>query len=45
MAAPFITALEIGTTTIKVLMAEVREDGGLMVAGLGECESRGVRKG
>jgi cell division protein FtsA len=45
MAAPFITALEIGTSTIKVLMAEVREDGGLMVAGLGECESRGVRKG
>jgi cell division protein FtsA len=45
MAAPFITALEIGTTTIKVLMAEVREDGGLMVSGLGECESRGVRKG
>ena len=45
MAAPFITALEIGTTTVKVLMAEVREDGGLMVAGLGECESRGVRKG
>ncbi|HNX53300.1 MAG TPA: cell division protein FtsA, partial [Pontiellaceae bacterium] len=45
MAAPFITALEIGTTTIKVLMAEVREDGGLMIAGLGECESRGVRKG
>lgn len=45
MAAPFITALEIGTTTIKVLMAEIREDGGLMVAGLGECDSRGVRKG
>jgi cell division protein FtsA len=45
MAAPFITALEIGTATVKVLMAEVREDGGLMVAGLGECESRGVRKG
>lgn len=45
MAVPFMTALEIGTTTIKVLMAEVREDGGLMVLGLGECESRGVRKG
>lgn len=45
MATPLITALEIGTTTIKALMAEVRDDGGLMVAGLGECESRGVRKG
>ena len=45
MPAPLITALEIGTTTIKVLMGEVREDGGLMVAGIGECESRGVHKG
>ena len=45
MTKPFITALEIGTSTIKVLMAEVRDDGVLMVAGLGECESRGVRKG
>lgn len=45
MAAPLITALEIGTTSVKVLMGEVREDGVLMVAGLGECESRGVKKG
>jgi len=45
MAASLITALEIGTTSVKVLMGEVREDGGLMVAGIGECESRGVRKG
>jgi cell division protein FtsA len=45
MAVPLLTALEIGTTTVKVLMGEVREDGGLMVAGIGECESRGVHKG
>ncbi|MBC8206126.1 MAG: cell division protein FtsA [Kiritimatiellales bacterium] len=45
MSAPLITALEIGTTTVKVLMGELREDGGLMVAGLGESESRGVHKG
>jgi cell division protein FtsA len=45
MAASLITALEIGTTTVKVVMVEVCEDGGLMVVGLGECESRGVRKG
>lgn len=45
MTAPFITALEIGTTTVKVLMGEVREDNVLMVVGVGECESRGVRKG
>jgi len=44
-APPLITALEMGTTSIKVLMGEVREDGVLMVEGLGECESRGVRKG
>ena len=45
MAAPLITSLEIGTATVKVMMAELREDGGLMVAGIGESESRGVHKG
>lgn len=45
MTPPLITALETGTASVKVLMAEVREDGGLMVAGMGECESRGIRKG
>ncbi len=45
MAAPVITALEIGTSSVKVLMAEVREDGGIMIAGVGERDSRGVRKG
>ncbi len=45
MPASLITALEIGTTTVKVLMGELREDGGLMIAGLGECDSRGVHKG
>jgi cell division protein FtsA len=45
MPASIITALEIGTGTVKVLIGEVREDGGLMVAGIGEAESRGVRKG
>ncbi|MCU0857384.1 MAG: cell division protein FtsA [Pontiellaceae bacterium] len=45
MSSPFVTALEIGTTAIKVLMADVREDGSFVAAGLGECESRGVRKG
>ena len=45
MPIPLITALEIGTTTVKVLMGEVREDGGLMVVGMGEHASRGVHKG
>jgi len=40
-----LTALEIGTTTVKVLMGEVREDDGLTVLGIGETASRGVRKG
>ncbi|MDH3345736.1 MAG: cell division protein FtsA [Kiritimatiellaceae bacterium] len=45
MPAPLITTLEIGTTTVKVLMGEVREDGGLMIAGVGESASNGVHKG
>ncbi len=45
MASSFITALEIGTTSIKVLMGDVRENGELMVLATGECDSRGVRKG
>lgn len=44
MAAPVITALEIGTTKVCALMGEAREDGYLMVTGLGECRSAGVRK-
>lgn len=45
MTAPFVTALEIGTTSIKVLIADVHADGSISVAGLGECDSRGVHKG
>lgn len=45
MPIPLITALEIGTTTVKVLMGELREDGVLMVVGVGEAASRGVHKG
>ena len=42
-AAP-IVALEIGTTKVRTLIGEAREDGHIMVTGLGECASRGVRK-
>lgn len=45
MAVSLLSVLEIGTTSVKVLMGEVREDGGIMIAGVGEAESRGVRKG
>jgi len=37
--------LEIGTTKVRTLVGESREDGHIMVTGLGECPSRGVRKG
>ncbi|MBN1269551.1 MAG: cell division protein FtsA [Kiritimatiellae bacterium] len=40
-----VVALEIGTSNVRALVGEAREDGHLMITGLGECPSRGVRKG
>jgi cell division protein FtsA len=40
-----IVAIEIGTTKVRVLVAEAREDGHLMITGIGEQASRGIRKG
>ena len=45
MNRPPIVALEIGTTRTRALVGEVVEDGHLMITGVGECPSRGVRKG
>ncbi len=45
MNLPPIVALEIGTSKVRAIVGEAREDGCIMVTGLGECESRGVRKG
>ena len=45
MPIPPIAALEIGTTNVRTLIGEAREDGFLMVTGVGECRSAGVRKG
>ena len=42
---PPIVALEIGTSTVRAVIGEARDDGHLMITGLGECQSRGVRKG
>ncbi len=42
---PPIVALEIGTTYTRALVGEAREDGGLVVTGVGEERSAGVRKG
>jgi cell division protein FtsA len=45
MSRPPIAALEIGTSKICALVGETREDGNIMITGLGSCPSCGVRKG
>jgi cell division protein FtsA len=45
MNLPPMVALEVGTTKVRAVIGESREDGHLMITGLGECPSRGVRKG
>ena len=40
---PFI-ALELGTTKVRALAGEARDDDHLMILGLGECASRGISK-
>ncbi len=45
MALPPVVSLDIGTTKIRALVGELREDGYIMVTDIGECPSRGVRKG
>ena len=37
--------LEIGTSTVRVVVGELRDDGIVTVTGIGEAESRGIRKG
>ncbi|MEX2608295.1 MAG: cell division protein FtsA [Kiritimatiellia bacterium] len=43
MAHP-IAVLEVGTSEVRVLVAEPREDGHLMITGIGRSPSSGVRK-
>lgn len=45
MALPPVVALEIGTSKIVALVGEMREDGCVMITGMGHHESVGVRKG
>lgn len=45
MSLPPIVSLEIGTTKVRVLVGEAREDGHIMITGYAERPSRGVRKG
>lgn len=44
MSLPPVVALEIGTTSVVALVGEPREDGHIVITGLGECPSVGVRK-
>lgn len=39
-----IAVLEVGTSEVRVLVAEPREDGHLMITGIGRAASSGVRK-
>lgn len=45
MANNAIAVLEVGTTNVRVLVGELREDGYVTVVGIGETESKGIRKG
>ena len=45
MNIPPVAALEIGTSHVRVLVGEAREDGHVTISGMGEVPSRGVRKG
>ena len=45
MASEPIVAVEIGTSKVCALVGEAREDGHIMVTGIGHCSSCGVRKG
>ena len=40
-----IVAVELGTTRVRVLVGEAREDGALMITAVGDCASSGMRKG
>lgn len=44
LKAPF-AALEIGTSKVCALVGEPREDGNIMITGMGSCQACGVRKG
>jgi cell division protein FtsA len=42
---PLVVGLEIGTSKVCAMVGEVNADGVLTVIGIGQCPSRGVRKG
>jgi len=44
-SAQLVTGLDVGTTKVCALIAEVQPDGGLSILGVGECASSGLRRG
>jgi len=42
---PLVVGLEIGTSKVCAMVGEVNADGVLTIIGIGQCPSRGVRKG
>ncbi|HMO52432.1 MAG TPA: cell division protein FtsA [Kiritimatiellia bacterium] len=45
MDLPPIAAVEVGTSRIRVMVGEIQDEDHVQVIGLGECPSRGIRKG
>ncbi|MBT8041789.1 MAG: cell division protein FtsA [Pontiella sp.] len=45
MVIESIAVLEIGTGTVRIMVGDLRDDGVVSVTGVGEAESRGIRKG
>lgn len=44
-ASPVIVALELGTSRVLALVGEMREDGHVMITGMGEQPAQGISKG
>ena len=45
MALPPVVALEVGTSKVVALVGELRDDGHIVIIGMGEHPSSGIRKG
>ena len=41
----YVVGLDVGTSQVSCVVAEVRENEAIHIVGLGECRSRGIRKG
>lgn len=42
---PLIVGLELGTAKVSAMVGEINAEGALTIIGIGQCPSRGVRKG